>query len=103
MNKPIKKTEPTLNTVNRSVFSSVKILKTPPVQIPSDLILNTRLQMEGRVLLRKLLDNTASVVFFDPQFRGVYDKMKYGNENTSRNNVRVALPQMDEETIIEFT
>ena len=44
----------------------------------------------------------APVVFFDPQFRGVYDKMKYGNEDTSRNNVRVSLPQMDEPVIIEF-
>ena len=28
--------------------------------------------------------------------------MKYGNEDTSRNHVRVALPQMSEEIIIEF-
>ena len=71
-------------------------------RVPDDLPLNTKIKMDGIKLLKKLLDDTVSAVFFDPQFRGVYDKMKYGNENTSRNHVRVALPQMDEDTIIAF-
>lgn len=88
--------------VTQSVFSNVRTLKQPPVQLPPDLVLNTQINMDGRELLRKLLDDTVSAVFFDPQFRGVYDKMKYGNEDTSRNNVRVKLPQMDEVVITEF-
>ena len=92
----------TADQVTQSVFSNVRTLKQPPVQLPADLTLNTEINMDGRELLRKLLDDTVSAIFFDPQFRGVYDKMKYGNEDTSRNHVRIKLPQMDEETIKEF-
>ena len=98
-NKPI---DATLDKVTASVFSNIRTLEAPPINLPSDLKLNTKLQMDGRVLLRKLLDDTVSAVFFDPQFRGVYEKMNYGNEDTSRNHVRVGLPQMDETLIIEF-
>ena len=84
------------------VFSSVRTLRCPAVELPSDLPLNTRLQMDGLELLGKLPDGSVAAAFFDPQFRGVYDKMKYGNEKTSRNHVRVALPQMSETTIMEF-
>ena len=94
--------EATPDQVTAGVFSSVRTLKAPKVNLPDDLPLNTKIKMDGIKLLKKLLDDTVSAVFFDPQFRGVYDKMKYGNENTSRNHVRVALPQMDEDTIIAF-
>ena len=85
------------------VFSNVRTIECPPVQLPPDLPLNTRLKMDGLELLGKLPDNSAAAAFFDPQFRGVYDKLKYGNEKTSRNHVRVELPQMGEAEIIEFT
>ena len=85
-----------------SVFSPIRTIKTPPIKVPPDLTLNTRLQMDGLELMRKLFNDTVPVVFFDPQFRGVYDKMQYGNEQTSRNNVRVKLPQMNESLIIDF-
>ena len=85
-----------------SIFSPVRTLKAPPATIPEDLNLNTRIFMDGISLLKKLADDTASAAFFDPQFRGVYEKLKYGNESTSRNHVRVALPQMDEDVIISF-
>ena len=98
-NKPI---DATLDEVTASVFSNIRTLKAPPIDLPSDLTLNTKLEMDGRDLLRKLLDDTVTAVFFDPQFRGVYEKMNYGNEDTSRNHVRVSLPQMDEALIIEF-
>jgi len=86
-----------------SVFSNVR--RTPdsaPEAPPEDLPLNSRIRMEGREFLEKFPDGCANVAFFDPQFRGVYDKMKYGNEDTSRNAVRVKLPQMTEEVIVEF-
>lgn len=84
------------------VFSSVRDLQPSHVELPIDLPLNTRLKMDGLELLGKLPSDSAAAVFFDPQFRGVYDKMKYGNEKTSRNHIRVELPQMSESTIIEF-
>ena len=58
--------------------------------------------MNGLELLSLLADDCAVASFFDPQFRGVYDKMKYGNEQTSRNAIRVQLPQMSEQTINGF-
>ncbi|HKG70020.1 MAG TPA: hypothetical protein VKA92_14200, partial [Segetibacter sp.] len=39
--------------------------------------------------------------FFDPQYRGVMDKMKYGNEG-ERQKGRAELEQMSEETIKLF-
>ena len=92
----------TFEEVNKSVFSPIRTIKAPEIILPIDLPINTKLQMDGLELMARLSKNTIPVVFFDPQFRGVYDKMKYGNEDTSRNNARVKLPQMDEATITNF-
>jgi len=73
-----------------------------PADPPDDLPTNARLKMDGLEFLSMLPDSCAAASFFDPQYRGVYDKLNYGNEDTSRNNVRVKLPQMEEETIIKF-
>lgn len=92
-----------LDQKTNGVFSNVRTLECPPFTLPPNLPLNERIIMDGLELLGMLDDATVPVAFFDPQFRGVYDKMKYGNEDTSRNNVRVKLPQMSEEVIIKFT
>ena len=42
------------------------------------------------------------MIFFDPQYRGVLDKLSYGNEGVSRGKARSSLPQMDETVIFEF-
>lgn len=42
------------------------------------------------------------ISFFDPQYRGVLDKLQYGNEGVSRGKARHDLPQMPEEVIINF-
>ena len=90
-----------------SVFSNVRISfgaesLAPESRVPESLQVNTRLKLEGRAFLSELLESSANAAFFDPQFRGVYDKMRYGNEDTSRNAARVKLPQMTEEVIVEF-
>lgn len=64
--------------------------------------LNTKLKMNGLDLLCSLDDETIRVCFFDPQYRGVLDKLKYGNEGEKRGRNRSELPQMDENTIKEF-
>ena len=46
-------------------------------------------------------DETIKTVFFDPQYRGVLDKLSYGNEG-SRQKRRAKLEQMSEEIIINF-
>lgn len=100
--RPLTPEEPKPESKREGVFSPERILTSPQVTLPPDLPLNTRFQMDGKKLLKKLPESSISVVFFDPQFRGVYDQLKYGNEHTSRNAVRVSLPQMDEKTIIGF-
>jgi site-specific DNA-methyltransferase (adenine-specific) len=55
----------------------------------------------GLEFLSAVPDGAAAAVFFDPQYRGVMDKMKYGNEG-SRQKGRAALEQMPEPVIMEF-
>jgi site-specific DNA-methyltransferase (adenine-specific) len=49
-------------------------------------------------LLRSLPDQCTPLVFFDPQFRGVLDRLQYGNE-ASRQRGRHALPAMSDDYI----
>ncbi|CAG8497737.1 29282_t:CDS:2 [Gigaspora margarita] len=62
---------------------------------------NSQLKMDGLTLLQSLENNSVSVVFFDPQYRGILDKMNYGNEG-ERQIERSKLIQMDEKKIISF-
>ena len=64
--------------------------------------LNQRNQCDGLELLAALEPESIPLCIFDPQYRGVLDKMRYGNEGVSRGQRRSALPQMSEETISEF-
>lgn len=57
--------------------------------------------MNGLDLLQQIPDKSIRVCFFDPQYRGILDKLSYGNEG-DRHKERVGLPQMDEETIKLF-
>ena len=63
---------------------------------------NATNKVNGLTLLSKMPTKSVACVFFDPQYRGVLDKLKYGNEGKSRGKERSALPQMDEDTIIKF-
>src|SRR5438132_627035 len=62
---------------------------------------NSQLKMDGLTLLQSLENNSVSVVFFDPQYRGVLDKMNYGNEG-ERQVGRSKLIQMSEKKITLF-
>ena len=73
---------------------------TPTVQWP--LPLNRRNQFDGLDLLAALDAETVPLCIFDPQYRGILDKMQYGNEGVSRGRARSSLPQMSEETIGKF-
>lgn len=57
--------------------------------------------LDGLTLLSSIVDATIKVTFFDPQYRGVLDKMKYGNEG-SRQKKRHNLSAMNEDMIISF-
>lgn len=63
---------------------------------------NSKNKADGLKLLSDINDGTIQTVFFDPQYRGVLDKLKYGNEGKERGKARCSLTQMDEETIVKF-
>jgi site-specific DNA-methyltransferase (adenine-specific) len=63
---------------------------------------NQENQMNGLDLLAELPDKSVALAFFDPQYRGLLDKMKYGNEGQGRQKKRAALPQMDLACIRSF-
>ena len=62
---------------------------------------NTKLTINGLELMQSLESQSVDLCFFDPQYRGVLDKLKYGNEG-ERQKGRATLHQMSNETIIEF-
>lgn len=64
--------------------------------------INKKNKANGLDLLADISDSTIATAFFDPQYRGVLDKLKYGNEGQTRGKTRCSLTQMDENTIINF-
>ncbi|MGM9745992.1 MAG: DNA methyltransferase [Paludibacteraceae bacterium] len=65
-------------------------------------LMNRKQQMNGLDLLQQIPKESLRVVFFDPQYRGILDKLSYGNEGKSRGRERSNLAQMSEELITEF-
>ena len=64
--------------------------------------INHKNQGDGLLLLNTVKNNSVKVCFFDPQYRGVLDKLSYGNEGKGRGKERCALQQMNDETISKF-
>lgn len=97
--KPIKKMQDKLKA---TVFSSTREIQIPNIKLARNLLLNKRLKMEGLRFLSKLPKEKIPVAFFDPQYRGVLDKLEYGNEGKKRGKARSSLPQMSEKVIGKF-
>ena len=87
---------------NSGVFGSERVGATRGVRLKSPLARNKRLRLEGLVLLGLLPDSKIPAAFLDPQYRGVLDKLAYGNEGEKRGQTRAALRQMEEATIMQF-
>lgn len=87
-----------------TVFSNLRdILAEKNVLLPNaDIRFNYRNKCDGYALMSQIQPNSVTAAFFDPQYRGILDKLSYGNEGVSRGKERSALPQMDEETILAF-
>lgn len=64
--------------------------------------INEKNKMDGLLLLSELDNNRTKAIFFDPQYRGILDKLSYGNEGKNRGKKRSALPQMTENIIKSF-
>ncbi len=86
----------------RVVFSGERSVQSPVLPLPQTLRLNARQQMDGLELMGMLPDGSVTAAFFDPQYRGILDKLSYGNEGVKRGKARCALMQMPEETIRRF-
>ena len=93
--------EATAEQARANVFSNVRELQAPPIEVDG-LALNVRLKMDGLKLLNKITPTSVPVAFFDPQYRGILDKMNYGNEGQARGRARCELAQMDEAKIGKF-
>lgn len=85
-----------------TVFSAQRTVQAPSLVPPDTLKPNTRLKMDGLKFLSKLTDDTIPVAFLDPQYRGVLEKLSYGNEGKDRGKRRYALKQMTEAVIGSF-
>ncbi|MDI9349720.1 MAG: DNA methyltransferase [Candidatus Symbiobacter sp.] len=64
-------------------------------------IANQRVCADGIGFLQQFPDGSVPMAFFDPQYRGVLDRMNYGNEG-ERQIKRAQLTQMTEATIHQF-
>ena len=85
-----------------TVYSSRRVIQAPDIDLHPSLRPNERLKMDGLRLLSLLPPNSIPVAFLDPQYRGVLDKLSYGNEGKNRGRRRSALMQMDEHKIAQF-
>ena len=65
-------------------------------------LINKKLNIDGIELLKQIRNGSLKVVFFDQQYRGILDKLSYGNEGKSRGKDRSDLPQMSEDIIKSF-
>ena len=74
----------------------------PPAFAPAGVAPNAPNALDGRELLTALEECSAAACFLDPQYRGVLDKLRYGNEGVRRGRRRAALRQQDGDEIREF-
>ncbi len=85
-----------------TVFSGERHIVQPDFKLPSGLKLNAKQKIDGLKLLEALPKNSVPLVFFDPQYRSILEKQKYGNEGVGRGKERAELPQMSNATIKKF-
>jgi site-specific DNA-methyltransferase (adenine-specific) len=64
--------------------------------------LDQRNKRDGLEFLSGLPPVCSPLAFFDPQYRGVMDRQRFGNEGTGRQRGRAALAQMPEDAIKAF-
>lgn len=72
------------------------------LELENKILLNYKNKIDGLVLLKGIDTESVKAAFFDPQYRGVLDKLSYGNEGVGRGKARSSLQQMDLGTIIKF-
>jgi site-specific DNA-methyltransferase (adenine-specific) len=86
---------------NKTVFGNGRDVIQPAVSVPAGLELDAPNKRNGLVFLRELQPDAFPLCFFDPQYRGVLDHQRYGNEG-ERQRARSELRQMPEAEIKLF-
>lgn len=94
--------KPFESPASNNVYSGRRTVEAPAIELPKALEAGTRIKMDGLKFLSLLPGSAIPIVFFDPQYRGVLDKLQYGNEGESRDKARSALQQMPERLIANF-
>ena len=87
-----------------SVYSSIRDIskfKSENILKGKDVKINSRNEMDGLSCLSNINDHVISACFFDPQYRGIMEKMNYGN-HVQRQKERAVLAQMDDSVIRSF-
>lgn len=100
--KTTKKPGPARDVAAKAVFSNERTVNAPRLTLPKSLRPNTRLKMDGLEFLSMLPESAIPVAFLDPQYRGVLEKLSYGNEGKSRGMRRSAMTQMPDAVIAKF-
>ena len=91
-----------MDPVPANVFSTQRRVDSPSISLPKGFAFNKRMKMGGIEFLSKIPQASVPIAFFDPQYRGVLDKLGYGNEGKKRGQRRCSLPQMSEKIIKDF-
>ncbi|MEX2142974.1 MAG: site-specific DNA-methyltransferase [Anaerolineales bacterium] len=86
----------------QNVFSRERSIAQPVFANIDGLRIDQKQKMDGLSLLAKVQAATIPLVFFDPQYRAILDKQKYGNEGKGRGRKRSELPQMGSDVIADF-
>ncbi len=86
----------------KNVYSRERDVKQPLFTHIDGLKIDRQQKMDGLTMLAKIGSETIPLVFFDPQYRTILDKQKYGNEGKNRGKKRSSLPQMSIEVISGF-
>ena len=89
--------------IDKTVFGNGRdvAVAQPEISVPDGLKLDVRNKRDGRLFLRELQAGGFPLCFFDPQYRGVLDHQRYGNEG-ERQRERSKLRQMSESEIKQF-
>ena len=83
-------------------MNNTELEKNILIENTNQIHINRKNKIDGLKLLKSIQDTSIATTFFDPQYRGVLDKLKYGNEGVSRGKARCNLQQMDISTIKSF-
>lgn len=86
---------------DKTVFGNGRDAIQPNVSTPDGFDLDCHNKSDGLLFLQKLQANSFPLCFFDPQYRGVLDHQRYGNEG-ERQRARSKLRQMSESEIKQF-